>query len=109
MADDPNKQDNRDRSRVAGDEDYEVRHFAEQNAVSADQARELIRNHGNDREAMEREARRMRSSRPGRLPCFARNCSLYFSYRAPSGEEDPAGYVVRFLGKCLYLSRWAAW
>lgn len=61
MADDPNKQDNRDRSRVAGDEDYEVRHFAEENAISVDQARELIRKHGNDREALQAEARRMRS------------------------------------------------
>jgi hypothetical protein len=63
MADDPNKQDNGDRSRVAGDgdEDYEVRRFAEQNAISVDQARELIRKHGNDREALEAEARRLRS------------------------------------------------
>lgn len=61
MADDPNKQDNRDRSRVAGGEDYEVRYFAEENGISMDQARELIRRHGNDRAALEREARKLRA------------------------------------------------
>lgn len=61
MPDDPNKRENRDRSRAAGGEEHEVRHFAEQNSISVNQARELIRKHGNDREALEREARRMRS------------------------------------------------
>jgi hypothetical protein len=64
MADDLRKQDNRDRSRVSGSEDYEVRHFAEQNGISIDQARELIRTHGNDREALTAAARRLSADRP---------------------------------------------
>ena len=46
MADDPNKQDGRDRSKVAGDQDYEVQYFAKANGVTPDQARELIETYG---------------------------------------------------------------
>ena len=60
MADDKSKQDNRDRSQVAGGEDYEVRHFAEANGISVEQAEQLIARHGNDREELERAARQMR-------------------------------------------------
>ncbi|TKB28976.1 MAG: DUF3606 domain-containing protein, partial [Mesorhizobium sp.] len=38
MADDKTKTDSRDRSRVAGGEDYEVRHFAEEAGITPDQA-----------------------------------------------------------------------
>ena len=60
MADNPNKQDNRDRSRVSGSEDYEVRYFADEAGISMDQARALIRQHGNDREALMRAAKALR-------------------------------------------------
>lgn len=60
MADNPHKQDNRDRKRVSGSEDYEVRYFAETNGISLEQARELIRTHGNDRETLTREARKLK-------------------------------------------------
>jgi len=60
MSDDKSKQDNRDRSQVAAGEDYEVRHFAEQNGISIEQAEQLIARHGNDREALERAARQMK-------------------------------------------------
>jgi hypothetical protein len=60
MADDPNKEDSRDRSRVSGSEDYEVRYFAEQNGISIDQARELIQTHGNDRETLNAAAQRLK-------------------------------------------------
>jgi hypothetical protein len=60
MADDPNKEDSRDRSRVLGSEDYETRYFAEQNGISMDQARELIRTHGNRRETLNAAARRLK-------------------------------------------------
>ncbi|MDW6020646.1 DUF3606 domain-containing protein [Mesorhizobium sp. BAC0120] len=60
MADDKSKQDKRDRDRVAGDEDYEVRYFANSNGISVDQARELIRKHGNDRKTLEREAKSLK-------------------------------------------------
>jgi hypothetical protein len=60
MADDKNKQDNRDRERVAGGETYEVRYFAEKHGISMDQAEELIRTHGNDRATLDRAAEGMR-------------------------------------------------
>lgn len=61
MADDPNKQDGRDRSKVAGGQDYEVQYFAKTNGVTPDQARELIETYGNDRATLEREAKKMRA------------------------------------------------
>ena len=39
MADNTRKEDNRDRSRVSGSEDYEVEYFARENGISAEQAR----------------------------------------------------------------------
>lgn len=60
MADDPNKRDFRDRDRVAADQDYEVRYFAEENGISEEQTRELIAKHGNMREDLEREAKKLR-------------------------------------------------
>jgi hypothetical protein len=60
MADDKSKQDNRDRSQVAGGEDYEVRHFAEQNGISVEQAEQLIARHGNSREELEQAVRQMK-------------------------------------------------
>lgn len=61
MADNKNHVGEPDRSRVSGSEDYEVRHFAEQNGISMDQARELIARHGNDREALTAAAKRLRT------------------------------------------------
>jgi hypothetical protein len=52
MADDKGKTDYRDRNRVAGGEDYEVRHFAEEAGISIEQARTLIKRHGNDRKTL---------------------------------------------------------
>lgn len=61
MADDKTKTDERDRSRVAGGEDYEVQHLAEQTGLSPDQARVLIRRYGNDRQKLMEEAKNFRS------------------------------------------------
>lgn len=58
MGDDKSKRDFRDRNRVSVDEDYEVRYFAKQHRITPEQVRELIREHGNDRKRLEREARR---------------------------------------------------
>ena len=52
MADDKSKTDDRDRGKVVDDEDHEVRHFAEEAGISLDQARTLIKRHGNDREML---------------------------------------------------------
>lgn len=59
MADNKDKQDGRDRSRVAGDEPYEVEYFAQKTGITMAQARELIDKHGNDRETLEREAAKL--------------------------------------------------
>ena len=61
MADDKSKRDFRDRDRVSAKQDYELRHFADQNGLTTEQARELIRQHGNDREALTAAARKLRN------------------------------------------------
>ncbi|MEQ1956029.1 DUF3606 domain-containing protein [Mesorhizobium yinganensis] len=61
MADDPGKRDFRDRSRVSAEQEHEVRYFAEQAQITVAQARELIRKHGNDRETLMLEAKRLAS------------------------------------------------
>lgn len=62
MTDDKSKTDERDRSRVAGGEDYEVRYLAEQTGLTPEQARTLIRRYGNDRQKLMEEAKTMRGS-----------------------------------------------
>lgn len=52
MADNKQNVGEPDRSRVSGSEEYEVQYFAEQAGITMDQARELIRRHGNDRDAL---------------------------------------------------------
>jgi hypothetical protein len=47
MADDKSKRPQK-RSRVAKGEDHEVQHLAETTDLSPNQARELLRRHGND-------------------------------------------------------------
>ena len=61
MADDKSKQDNRDRSRSSA-EDYEVRYVAEQGGISRSEALALLQKHGNDREVLMREAKKLRGS-----------------------------------------------
>jgi uncharacterized protein DUF3606 len=48
-----------DRSRVAGDQDYEVRYVAEKYGLSVDQVKKLIARVGNDREKIEAAARQV--------------------------------------------------
>ena len=60
MSDDKSNTGGQDRSRVAADQDYEVRHFAEQHGISIEQAQQLISEHGNDRDALDRAAQQMR-------------------------------------------------
>jgi glycerol-3-phosphate dehydrogenase len=62
MPDDRSKRDNRDRSRVAAGEDFEVQYLSEQTGLTAEQARTLIRRYGNDREKLMQEAKTMRGS-----------------------------------------------
>ena len=60
MADDKTNVGTADRSRVSGSEDYEVQDFARANGITAEQTRDLIRQHGNSREKLEQEARKLR-------------------------------------------------
>lgn len=61
MADDKTHVGEPDRSRVAGGERYEVQYLADRTGISPDEARDLIARFGNDRETLEREARKLRS------------------------------------------------
>ena len=53
MADDKNLRSGRDRSRVAGNEEYEVQHIAEKLGVSTEEIRRAIEQVGNNREKIE--------------------------------------------------------
>ncbi|WP_095091509.1 DUF3606 domain-containing protein [Mesorhizobium sophorae] len=57
MADDKNKLGYQDRTRVSGDEEYEVGYLASKFGLSTDHVRELIKKHGDNRETLEREAK----------------------------------------------------
>ena len=60
LADDKNEVGGQDRARVAGGQDYEVRHIAESNGISIEQAEQLIERHGNSREELEQAVRQMK-------------------------------------------------
>ena len=62
MADNKQNTGEPDRSRVSGSEDYEVRYFADKHGISMDQARELIAQHGNQREELDAAAERLKKS-----------------------------------------------
>ena len=62
MADDKNNRGEPDRSRVAGEEPYEVKYFAEKHGLSIAEAEKLIGDHGNDRATLDAAAARLRSS-----------------------------------------------
>ncbi|MGN6499076.1 MAG: DUF3606 domain-containing protein [Tsuneonella sp.] len=59
MPDDPNLQGAQDRSRVAGEQDYEVRYFADKHGISVEQAQQLIERHGNSRAELDAAAERL--------------------------------------------------
>lgn len=60
MTDNKHIVDGRDRTRVAGDEEYEVAAFARRHGMSPEEVRDMVARIGNDREALEREAARLR-------------------------------------------------
>ena len=60
MSDDKSNVCGQDRSRVAGEQDYEVRYFAERHGISIEQAQQLIDRHGNSREELDRAAQQMK-------------------------------------------------
>ena len=61
MPDDKTKVGEPDRSRVSGDQDYEVQQFAEKHGITPREARDLIARHGSNREALEEAAKRLGS------------------------------------------------
>jgi hypothetical protein len=61
MADDKSKRGQQDRSRVAGDEPYEVDYLAKKHGITRDQAQSLIKQHGNDRERIDAAAKKLKS------------------------------------------------
>ena len=62
MSDDKTNRGEPDRSRVAGEEPYELEYFANKHGITTDQARDLIKKHGNDRAALDEAAARLRSA-----------------------------------------------
>lgn len=60
MADDKTKTDGRDRAKVSASEPYEVSYFAKKHGLAAEQAREIIKQHGPSREACDAAAERKR-------------------------------------------------
>ena len=61
MPDDKSHVGEPDRSRVAREQDYEVRYLAESHGLSVEQARKLIDRFGNDQEKLEAAARQLTS------------------------------------------------
>jgi hypothetical protein len=59
MPDDKSHVGEPDRSRVAGEQDYEVRYLAEKHGLSAEQARQLIARVGNDRQNLDAAAKKL--------------------------------------------------
>jgi hypothetical protein len=62
MADDRSKQGAQDRARVSAQEGYEVDYFARKHGITAQQARELIAEVGNDRAKLDAAAERFKIS-----------------------------------------------
>jgi len=60
MPDDKSKIGEPDRSRVAGDQVYEVAYLATKYGISREQARNLIARVGNDREKLEQAAQKLK-------------------------------------------------
>lgn len=58
MADDKSQTGGQDRGRVSGSQDYEVEYIAKEAGISTERARELIREHGPDRQKVLEAARR---------------------------------------------------
>ena len=63
MPDDKSHVGEPDRSRVAGEQDYEVSHIAEKYGISSAEARKLIERFGNDREKLYAAAETLKQGR----------------------------------------------
>lgn len=63
MSDDKTKQGQQDRSRVAGNEPYEVAYFASRHGLTQAQAHDLIARVGNDRAKLDAAAEQLNATR----------------------------------------------
>lgn len=62
MSDDLSNRGGQDRSRVSADEPYEVRYFANKHGLSEQQVLDLIKQHGNERQALEAAVERIKGT-----------------------------------------------
>ena len=62
MADDKSKRGGGDRARVAAGEGYEVRYFARKHGISKDEAEQLIKKVGNNREKLNEAAGKLKKT-----------------------------------------------
>jgi hypothetical protein len=62
MADDKSKRGAGDRARVAGGEGYEVSYFASKHDITRQQAEDLIKEVGNDREKLDEAAAKLKKA-----------------------------------------------
>ena len=60
MADDKNNRGAQDRARASAEEGYEVEYFAHKHGISPQQARDLIREVGNDRKKLDAAAEQLK-------------------------------------------------
>ena len=60
MADNKSKRGGADRRQVAAGEGYEVNYFARKHGISKDQAQDLIKRVGNDREKLNAAAQKLK-------------------------------------------------
>jgi hypothetical protein len=60
MSDNKNFVGGQDRARVAGEEDYEVQACARRHGKTPQEVRDMVERIGNDRDALEREAAKLR-------------------------------------------------
>ena len=63
MADDKSKRGADDRARVAGGEGYEVSYFARKHDITRQQAEDLIKEVGNDREKLDEAAAKLKKAK----------------------------------------------
>lgn len=59
MADNKAKRGKADRTRVAGNEGYEVNYFANKHGITREQARNLIKKIGNNRDKLNKAAEKL--------------------------------------------------
>ena len=59
MADNKSKRGKADRSRVSGSEGYEVNYFAIKHGITREQARDLIKKIGNNRDKLNKAAEKL--------------------------------------------------